>query len=199
MEKEMPMPVTIIVEDGTMPEGANSFASVADADAYLVPRGLWEETPSDDDGTVADKKAAALLRATDYMNTLLWYGETTEPLRVMCWPRKDVRLSPAIVVDDDTVPPQVKMACMELAGLIYTGTNPMKVQERGGKIIAESHSLKKGDVDVIGGDSTSDSYTYAEAAPVEDYLPSVMGLLRPFLLEIPGKSRSFGTALAVMG
>ena len=32
MEKEMPMPVTIIVEDGTMPEGANSFASVADAD-----------------------------------------------------------------------------------------------------------------------------------------------------------------------
>ena len=121
------MPVTIIVEDGTMPEGANSFASVTDADDYLVPRGLWEETPSDDDGTVADKKAAALLRATDYMNTLLWYGETTEPLRIMCWPRKDVRLSPAIVVDDDTVPPQVKMACMELAGLIYTGTNPMKV------------------------------------------------------------------------
>ena len=26
----------LIVEDGTMPEGANTYASVADADAYLL-------------------------------------------------------------------------------------------------------------------------------------------------------------------
>lgn len=30
----------LIVEDGTMPEGANTYASVADADAYLLSRGV---------------------------------------------------------------------------------------------------------------------------------------------------------------
>lgn len=35
----------LIVENGTMPQGANSYISLADADAYLLPRGLWETTP----------------------------------------------------------------------------------------------------------------------------------------------------------
>lgn len=34
----------LIVEDGTMPDGANSYVSLDTADAYLVPRGLWPET-----------------------------------------------------------------------------------------------------------------------------------------------------------
>ena len=35
----------IIVEDGRCPQFANSYVSLADADAYLVARGLWPETP----------------------------------------------------------------------------------------------------------------------------------------------------------
>lgn len=31
----------IIVEDGTLPENANSYVSLEQADAYLVPRNLW--------------------------------------------------------------------------------------------------------------------------------------------------------------
>lgn len=31
----------LIVEDGTLPENANSYVSLEQADAYLVPRGLW--------------------------------------------------------------------------------------------------------------------------------------------------------------
>ena len=44
----------LIVEDGSCPEGANSYVSLEDADAYLVPRGLWPVTPvevtPDDEG-----------------------------------------------------------------------------------------------------------------------------------------------------
>ena len=42
--------MSLIVEDGTMPEGANTYASVADADAYLLSRGVsdWAAPPSSD-------------------------------------------------------------------------------------------------------------------------------------------------------
>ena len=35
----------LIIEDGTMPEGANSYVSLKDVDDYLVLRGLWDATP----------------------------------------------------------------------------------------------------------------------------------------------------------
>ena len=35
----------LIVEDGRCPQFANSYISRADADNYLVSRGLWSETP----------------------------------------------------------------------------------------------------------------------------------------------------------
>lgn len=55
----------LIIEDGTMPAGANSYVSLESADAYLVPRGLWpayerqtdNESPDDvnnDDGEEPD-------------------------------------------------------------------------------------------------------------------------------------------------
>ena len=49
----------LIVEDGTMPAGANSFASLADADAYHAAR-LTEAWA---DSLPGDKKEAALIRA----------------------------------------------------------------------------------------------------------------------------------------
>lgn len=35
----------LIVENGRCPQFANSYVSLADADAYLAARGLWPETP----------------------------------------------------------------------------------------------------------------------------------------------------------
>lgn len=79
----------LIVEDGTMPAGANSFASLADADAYLVPRSLWTET-TQDDAAMVTRKESALMRATDYLNTLSWVGYVEDWQRTMSWPREDV-------------------------------------------------------------------------------------------------------------
>lgn len=186
----------LIVEDGTMPEGANTYVSLADVDAYLVPRGLWETTPDDAGDSVIAKKEAAIIRAFDAMNTLNWAGDVPDWQRVTAWPRENVPM-PGVkpkpgeeptFLPADMVPRAVVQAQMELAGLIYGGLNPLAPVERGGKVVSMSESSKEGDLDVIGGDSKSYSVTYAESAPVETYLPAVYGILGPYLREIPGKS-----------
>lgn len=186
----------LIVEDGTMPEGANTYVSLADVDAYLVPRGLWETTPDDAGDSVIAKKEAAIIRAFDAMNTLNWAGDVPDWQRVTAWPRQNVPM-PGVkpkpgeeptFLPADMVPRAVVQAQMELAGLIYGGLNPLAPVERGGKVVSMSKSSKEGDLDVIGGDSKSYSVTYAESAPVETYLPAVYGILGPYLREIPGKS-----------
>lgn len=186
----------LIVEDGTMPEGANTYVSLADVDAYLVPRGLWEATPDEAGDGIIAKKEAAVIRAFDAMNTLNWAGDVPDWQRVTAWPRQNVPMpgvkpkpgDEPIFLPADMVPRAVVQAQMELAGLIYGGLNPLAPVERGGKVVSMSESSKEGDLDVIGGDSKSYSVTYAESAPVETYLPAVYGILGPYLREIPGKS-----------
>lgn len=183
----------LITEDGTMPEGANTYASLELADAYLVQRGLWEATPDDAGDSVIAKKEAAIIRAFDALNTLNWVGDVPDWQRVTAWPRENVPMpgEESTFLPADTVPRAVVQAQMELAGLIYGGLNPLAPVERGGKVVSMSESSKEGDLDVIGGDSKSYSVTYAESAPVETYLPAVYGILGPYLREIPGKSGMF--------
>lgn len=190
--------MALIVETGACEAGSDSFISLADADAYLVPRGLWPVTPdvpgeNEGDPAVPDPvmvaaKESALLRAADYLNTLQWYGQSVDWQRTMAWPRIGVQLPDGGTIPMSLVPKAVAQAQAELAGLIYGGTNPLAPVERGGKVIAESHSTTEGSIDVIGGDSKSDSYTYADGAPIETYFPAVSGLLRALLAIIPGKS-----------
>ena len=145
----------LIVEDGTMPEGANTYVSLADVDAYLVPRGLWETTPDDAGDSVIAKKEAAIIRAFDAMNTLNWAGDVPDWQRVTAWPRENVpmpgvRPNPGeepTFLPADMVPRAVVQAQMELAGLIYGGLNPLAPVERGGKVISMSESSKEGDLD----------------------------------------------------
>lgn len=195
----------IVVEDGTGIAGANAYADLTAADAYLVARGIWaatitvttdatDDTPptSGPDAAVVAAKEAAIIRAADALAVLKWRGHSRFPLSMMAWPRYGVEVL-GHEVPLDVIPPAVVRANIELAGLIYNGTaNPLAPVERGGKVISKSESTKEGDVDVIGGDSKSYSVTYSETAPVETYLPAVYGILRPFLLEVPGETGGGG-------
>lgn len=196
--------MAIIVEDGTGIEGANAYVNLADADAYLVARNIWAATPMEPapveegeeqpagtpDAAVVAAKEAAIIRAADALNVLKWIGEAKLfPGSLMAWPREDAVLPGGAKVPDDSIPPAVVRANIELAGLIYSGAaDPLAPVERGGKVISKSESFTEGNLDVIGGDAKSYSVTYAEAAPVETYLPAVYGILGPYLREIPGKS-----------
>nr|DAE78997.1 MAG TPA: Putative Head Tail Connector Protein [Caudoviricetes sp.] len=198
--------MNLIIEDGTCPEGTNSYVSLAAADAYLVPRGLWPTTPvvmtpgeeggpstATPDAEMVAAKEAALIRAFDYLNGPLdWVGYKVDWQREPAWPRLSVPVpgtDPCMgqYIPSDVVPRAVVQAQMEIAALMYGGKDLFTPQERGGAVVSESHSTKEGGVDVIGGDSESHSYTYADDAPAEDWLPSVFPLLEPFLNSVPGQ------------
>ena len=176
----------LVVENGSATDPqANTYISLADADTYATDRGLWTSATTD------DAKTVALLRAADYLNTLQWHGQPVDWQRTMAWPRIGVPQpggSNGAVLPDNIVPKAVAQAQAELAGFIYGGINPLAPAERGGRVVSETHTTKAGDIDVIGGDSKSDSYTYADGAPVEAYFPAVVGLLRPYLAVVPGSS-----------
>jgi len=113
--------MTLIVETGAADPGAESYASTADADAFLFARGitLWGILATVD-------KEAALRRATDYMQQVYrdrWYGNRSTRTQGLDWPRwlvpmKDVPGGYGSVpayYPITCIPNEVKNACILLA------------------------------------------------------------------------------------
>jgi hypothetical protein len=75
------MPITIVVETGAIVAGANSFVSLCDFQAYHVARGNILAAYTD------EQQKAALVKAGDYLNGLVWKGVKTDRTNPMCWPR----------------------------------------------------------------------------------------------------------------
>lgn len=126
--------MTLIVETGTGDAAAESYASVADTDAFLYARGLtlWAEVTTSD-------KEAALRRATDYMVQTYrqrWAGTRVSTTQALDWPRDMVPQddgSDAQYLANNGVPLPVKAACMLLAfkaaaGDLAPDLEPQQVQ-----------------------------------------------------------------------
>ena len=112
------------VETGSGSATAESYASVADADAYLAARGfsLW--------ATMSEtEKEAALRRATDYMVSFYrarWAGYRVSSTQALDWPRYDVPMKDYAysLYASDEVPAAVKNACIVLA---FKAASPIEV------------------------------------------------------------------------
>jgi len=103
--------MTLIVEDGSIVAGAESYISVANADTYHSNRGNTAWT-----GTTAAKEAA-LRKSTDYMTQIYrqrWQGGRVDADQVLDWPRYRVIVD-GFSVDYDAVPDAVQNACAEFA------------------------------------------------------------------------------------
>lgn len=110
--------MTLIVEDGTGLSTAESYISVADADAYHTSRGNTGWT-----GTEAAKEAA-LRRSTDWMVATYrngWKGVRCASTQALDWPRYDVELNDvsggptSYLLPSNEVPLEVRRACAEMA------------------------------------------------------------------------------------
>ncbi|WP_302456996.1 DnaT-like ssDNA-binding protein [Bilophila wadsworthia] len=148
----------LIVEDGTLPAGANSFASVADADAYHAARltAAWT------DELAEVQKEAALIRASDWLNRkVMWNGRKASRSQRMAWPRSGVVTQDGEIAPDE-IPAEVVEACCELAGF-FVEQDYLVPLDRGGDIASLG-------VDVI-------SIAYNGTAPAETVFPSLSGLL----------------------
>lgn len=119
----------LIVEDGTLPAGANSFADLAEADAYHAARlrAAWT-------GEVTDaQKEAALIRASDWLNRkVTWAGHKISGTQRMAWPRLGVATHDGAIPADE-IPAQVVDACCELAGF-FVEQDYLAPLDRGGDI-----------------------------------------------------------------
>lgn len=114
--------MSILVEDGSIVAGAEAYCTVDYADTYHEKRANTAWGDLDDDA-----KEAALRKATDYLEQVYrsrWKGSRVSATQPLSWPRGYVYLEPFIrgagtnypyLVDDDTVPTEVKNACAELA------------------------------------------------------------------------------------
>jgi hypothetical protein len=94
---------------------ANSYVTIAEADAYLVARlnaGAWET-----DAT-ADEKIRAVIEATRELDRLSWQGRRASTTQALAWPRYwvvDPDSPSAFNVDSTIIPQRVKDATCELA------------------------------------------------------------------------------------
>ncbi len=107
--------MALITEDGSGKADAESFASVADADAWHAARGnaAWA-------ALTAGEKEINLRKATDYMQQSYrsaWAGQRVTSTQALDWPRYDVPLKdlPGSYYPSDTVPAEVRNACIMLA------------------------------------------------------------------------------------
>ena len=105
--------MALIVEDGSIVAGAESYITVADATAYFLARGnaVWAALASD---TVREQ---LLRKATDYMVArygLRWKGERVNEGQALDWPRSCAYAN-GFLLDSDSVPLKVRHACAELA------------------------------------------------------------------------------------
>lgn len=106
--------MALIVEDGTGRADAESYASVAQADAYHAARANTAWAPLD-----ATLKEALLRRASEYMVGQYrerWKGQRTTSAQALDWPRYGVELEDVgSNVASDLVPAEVRNSCIILA------------------------------------------------------------------------------------
>lgn len=99
----------LIVEDGTVINGANAYITVAELDSYWLSRNVTlQQTESE--------KEAAIIISTQYVdNNFNWRGSIITEEQVLDWPRSGVYDDEGRGVDNDEIPLKLKNAICEYA------------------------------------------------------------------------------------
>lgn len=106
----------LIIEDGTGVIGAQSYATVAEAQSYAEARGI--NSLSNDDSA-----EQWLIRASDYMETFTdFQGVTTYTDQVLKFPRNGLYIND-VYVDKVTIAPLVKKCQIEIALMFAAGVD----------------------------------------------------------------------------
>jgi hypothetical protein len=152
---------------------ADSYVSVADADAYFgaLENSRWAALAD------ADAKEVVLRKATRYLDNQYrgrFVGYKATQAQSLAWPRVAGSRGLACPLKDadgfdiavDIVPDQIKRATLEVAALVASGVNLEPTLERGGAI--KSISKQVGpigkSITYTDGASPLDRYTAVEAA-----------------------------------
>lgn len=159
--------MVLVAEDGSGLPNANSFCEVTVADTFWAdrdPTALWAT------GATDTEKAAALIRASDYIRNqerYRWSGARKSYTQRMPWPRTGASERDGLAVPENLVPWQVIEAACFLANTALTSDLQPALQH-GGEILSETLS------GVV-------STTYAPKARPDAAYQFVDGVLAPLL------------------
>lgn len=153
--------MAIVVEDGSIVAGANSYVSEAELTAYATQRGV----------TLTGTEESLLIKAMDYLETLDYIGEKKTADQPLQWPRTNAYIDGYLFASDE-IPKELKSAQMALAISIDSGTDPMATIER---------ATKREKVDVI-------EVEYMDNASSVAIITSVNRMLRKLLSGATGGS-----------
>jgi len=150
--------MAIIVEDGTVVAGANSYVTESALIAYALDRGI----------ALNIEASQLLIRAMDWIEVQKYKGDQVTTDQVLQWPRANVADKIYSVIYSDVIPAQLKAQQMYVATGIDQGFDPAGYHEQG--IESETNCL-------------GDKVTYLSGA-LDHYAPSTTAnrfneLLRP--------------------
>ena len=114
------MAATIIIENGTVVSGANSYVTTSELSTYADERGVSISAAEPED---------LLIKAMDYLESLNFKGVKYTRNQALQWPRADVYID-GYYVNADTIPIELKEAEMQIALSIDAGYSPDAIIDR---------------------------------------------------------------------
>jgi hypothetical protein len=157
--------MALVVEDGTLVSGADSYVTLAEFKAWADKRGVTYGT----DSAVTQQ----IYRAMDYIESLNFIGEKSDENQALQWPRDQVVID-GYYIDSDEMPNELKVAVYESIKAELDGDSRMTASDR--RTISE----KVGDLQV----------TYANNADVKRSIPAVARALRKLIRPMAMVSRA---------
>jgi len=157
--------MALVVEDGTLVSGADSYVTLAEFKAWADKRGVTYGT----DSAVTQQ----IYRAMDYIEGLNFIGEKSDENQALQWPRDQVVID-GYYIDSDEMPNELKVAVYESIKAELDGDSRMTASDR--RTISE----KVGDLQV----------TYANNADVKRSIPAVTRALRKLIRPMAMVSRA---------
>lgn len=149
--------MAIVVEDGTLVSGANSYITLDEYKNWADDRGITYGNDS--------LLSQQLFRAHDYFETLRFRGLKSDELQAMQWPRDQVLID-GYAVESFEIPKEVKTAIFELIKIEADGDSRLAPSER--EVLSEQ-------IDSI-------KITYKDNAGMKRSTPALMRALRKLVL-----------------
>src|ERR1039458_7567790 len=182
------MALTLIKENGTGKADANSYADVADGDAYHdghLYASAWT-------GAVADRKAAALVMATRLIDAQFQFnGSRTSASQALQWPRAECRdpdmglvtlsaLLPILsnCVPYDTVPKAVVQATCEMARELLILDRTAAPPGEGIESVQTVHATHAATGTGSSSDTSATKYSKVDTRPVISHVAQAMQIGR---------------------
>lgn len=125
--------MALVVEDGSVVAGANTYITLAEFKAWADDRGISYGTD--------DAVNKQIYRAMDYFERLQFIGNKANENQPLQWPRTEALID-GYYADATEIPPQVKIAVYEAVVVEAAGDSELETQDR--RTIRE----KVGDIEV---------------------------------------------------